>query len=361
MQLENESGLYFVYRTHYEGPLSKRIKRLPDGTVLSWFQRGWRVAAEGGDPRAWVEEELGGNVYGLASIFQAVQEEHLPLPKTWQQLRSQLADHLYVEGDEDNIRMDQRSLRVKTDDDEVDLAYYFFEANLVRERPDRLAYLIQEGWALPEGMGSGGFQPVMSVPSLGPIGTGDGACYCVLLIFSDSDSFDTVPHVFPGVRLPELAAYMRAVTPQGVERRYEGDVWEDTWPLELLVLRTLLEPEEDNLHGALERCNLWPAFAIEQPSLYKALDDPSDYPTDHRAILEFRERFPAKMDRDPAATLIQYTPHMAQMCIHMSSYFGYQQWFFFDDLWASAHPDLAQSLLWYASTWDILQDSVTVY
>jgi hypothetical protein len=32
----------------------------------------------------------------------------------------------------------------------------------------------------------------------------------------------------------------------------------------------------------------------------------------------------------------------------------YHQWYLFDDLWASAHPDLANAILRYASRWDVL-------
>lgn len=30
---------WFVYRTHYEGPLSKRVKRLKAPSVRAWFVR----------------------------------------------------------------------------------------------------------------------------------------------------------------------------------------------------------------------------------------------------------------------------------------------------------------------------------
>ncbi len=72
MPSEDAQGLYFVYRTHYEGPLSKRIRRLPDRSVLAWFQRGWQATAKGEDYEAWIEAELGGGVYGLDSIFDEV-------------------------------------------------------------------------------------------------------------------------------------------------------------------------------------------------------------------------------------------------------------------------------------------------
>ena len=38
--------------------------------------------------------------------------------------------------------------------------------------------------------------------------------------------------------------------------------------------------------------------------------------------------------------------------MYASTVFGYQQWYLFDDMWAAAHPDLAASLLRYATSWN---------
>ncbi len=48
---------------------------------------------------------------------------------------------------------------------------------------------------------------------------------------------------------------------------------------------------------------------------------------------------------------------MAVFCLHVARWDKedlYHQWYFFDDLWAAAHPDLANALLRYASRWDVL-------
>ena len=54
--------------------------------------------------------------------------------------------------------------------------------------------------------------------------------------------------------------------------------------------------------------------------------------------------------------------HLAQACKHVATerlgrlkgLKDYHQWIFIDDLWASAHPDLGQSLLRFAARWDVL-------
>ena len=46
------------------------------------------------------------------------------------------------------------------------------------------------------------------------------------------------------------------------------------------------------------------------------------------------------------------TKHLAQALVHVHDLFGYEQWYLFDDVWAAGHPELAASLLRYASWWD---------
>jgi hypothetical protein len=71
------------------------------------------------------------------------------------------------------------------------------------------------------------------------------------------------------------------------------------------------------------------------------------HPAAHAQALRLLNGFTPEHERDPGRTLIHLGDHLAQMCIH-SGYFGYRQWFLFDDVWAAAHPDLAASLIHYA-------------
>jgi hypothetical protein len=65
-----------------------------------------------------------------------------------------------------------------------------------------------------------------------------------------------------------------------------------------------------------------------------------------------------RSDQDPAKTLVRVTEHVAEFCWHVGRMFDrtdmYFQWVFFDDLWAAAHPDLANSLLRFTRCWDML-------
>jgi hypothetical protein len=347
------TAVYFVYRSHYEGPLSKRVRRLPDETVLDWFKRGWATP----DPRAFIEAELGGDVYGLASIFEAAQEEDLSRPQTTGQLRNLLHEHLYLECDEEYIRLNDHSLRVRTDDDEVELAYFLLDDHVVEEAPDRLAYLLHESWPLPDGIGhtgrTGRFDARVPVTVATPAGSGEVTTYAVFLTFYESASLDLLPPVaFPGVALPELAGHLPNVD---MPDYGQWDVPDDEeWPVELRVLRALIAPGEQDLRPALQRCNRWPGFNLSlDPDPWPDLPDEHD--AAHRAATRLVAAAEFTAGRRPEASLLQVGDHMAQLAMHRDEFFGYQQWYLFDTVWAAAHPDLAQSLLRYASHWDPLE------
>lgn len=317
--------MHFVYRSHYEGPLSRRIRPVPDNTVLAWFQRGWNCD----DPRSWVKSELGGHVYGLSSIFTKAASRDLPVPGTTDELRELLHRHLYVEGDESYIQLDDHSLRVRTNDDEVELAYFFFDDEVLAAAPDRLAYVVRDDW-LPE-------EVETTVTSRSPE---PATTHAVFLTFYDSGSFDDLrPVAFPGVELADLGAHLAATVPDAEDRP------------ELMVLRALVAPGEADVAAALERCNDWPGFNLS--------DDPwPDLPTDHAAAHKAAIALLADAEytrgRRPEASVLRTSDHLIQLAMHCNEAFGYQQWYLFDTAWASTHPDLAQSLLRYGFDWDPL-------
>ncbi|WIM93413.1 hypothetical protein ACTOB_005390 [Actinoplanes oblitus] len=314
--------MYFVYRSHYEGPLSKLVRRLPDATVLDWFRRHWARNEHSG----MIAAELGADVHGLRTIFDAAREHRLPRPETTDQLRALLHRHLHVEGDTDYIRMDEHSLRVRTDDGVVELAYYFLDDRVVATAADRLAYLLHESWPLPDDAEK---EP-----------PGPPTTYATFLTYYDGASLECADQVvFPGIELAELAAHL-----PGAARR--------SWPPELRVLAALRAPGETALLPALRRANLWPGFGRGAgdpwPDDLDALDDP------HRAALSRIGDPVFDAGRRPDASLIQVGGHLAQMAMHCSDTLGFQQWYLFDSLWVASHPDLAASLTHYATDWDPL-------
>ncbi|MFE0155149.1 hypothetical protein ACFWY5_48980 [Nonomuraea sp. NPDC059007] len=333
--------MYFVYRSWYEGPLSKLVRHYPGLSVLDWFRRSWYEAA-GEDAYEWVRREFGTDVYGLGSIFETGE----PAPESMAELRRLMREHLYYE---EELRVDDHSVRVLTNDDDVKLAYYFADDALVLAEPERWAYPVwEEGWRLPDTPADQGrtFEPPVppirtELSHAGQV----GVTYAVILDFPDGDrsAGGLRPTVLPGVRLPELAAALR-----------ESDADPERWDEELLTLRALTAPGEERIGAALERRNRWPDESIPESAAARrrhlaALARP--HQEAHARALRLLNGFTPEDERDPGRTLIHLGDHLAQMCVH-SGYFGHAQWFLFDDLWAAAHSDLAASLIHYAGHWD---------
>ncbi len=330
-------GIWFVYRTHYEGPLSKRVRRLAAPSILAWFQAKIEEARTSLSPRDVGVAELGGPVQGLGSLFEAAHTHSLHTPKTTTALRKLLADHLALPGGDDSIQLDAHSVRIRTADEQVALAYYFFDDDIVRRSPDRVAYLLLDEPSLPgDSAAEGAFSPPVEVSALSPTGSGEGATYVALLTFSDSDSLPGTIAVLPGVRLAGLPAHLRAVTPGS------------DWPLELRLLRAMLDEGDTTLSPALGRVASYPLALV-------AATDSAHLGTG--ALAASRAELLAAAEGlvqggDPSLSLVKEAGGAILFAPHVSPTLGHQQWILFDDRWAAAHPDLAASILRYGRDWD---------
>jgi hypothetical protein len=366
-------GTWFVYRSPYEGPSGRRVRRLPDASPLAWFQRMWQTTAgeetfaRDVDAYAWVdanlEADLGGRVYGLNSIFCSWDDEEPsplradrfgPLPaSTWQELRDLLRRHLYVERDpREGIRVDEHSVRAATDDDEVDLAYYFLDDTLAA-RSDLTAYPLHEDWRLPVATGTGadGFHEPAGLRWMTADLGGTGTTYVVApepYHFSEPWHPVPPPSAFVGIRLPELAHHLRSVRPDR----------DPAWPHDLLALRALVAPGEWRIGPALRRHarsvgRLLGADAEEQ--MRRSATD--DHATAHAALDALLRRPPPGRrngwsEPDAARSRVFDSEHLAQALVHVHELFEYQRWYLFDDVWAAGQPELAASLLRYVCSWD---------
>jgi hypothetical protein len=202
---------YFVYRSHYEGPSAKHVKRFEDPSVLDWFRSHWQGAADMAAHRR-AEELLGCHVYGFGSLLKAIEEHGLDAPRTNAGLRDLLEEHLYVGGE---IRHKPHLIQVLTNDDELGMAYYFFDDHFLAKRADRAAYLLHADWKLPAGHDDGGFKPAVSARRLTPGGPAAGTTYLAFLAYYDSGNLEDLEGAvrIEGVRLPDLTPYLARVTP----------------------------------------------------------------------------------------------------------------------------------------------------
>lgn len=349
----HEEGVLFVYRTPYDDPSCKRIRKLKGASVLDWFQRAFRGASRwkpSPEPYLpydehgsnWELRTCGGHVYGFSSFLQKARELNLPTPGSWQELAAFLQEHLYVEGRSPVV--DEETVRVLTDDDELELAYFVLPLSYLDLYPERLEFLTRKSWRLPTASSrESTFQPPVELPEVRPAGQGEGAVYVVDLSIVDgcnlSDlSADQAARVLPGLRVPDLPSYLRTQEPRE----------EDDWPQLLRGLRLALGTKERTLKHAVKRC-------LEVGT--GRLANVSNSPSYTEARLELGKQWPALSAQptspdDLARSKSACSSHLLQLSRWEDWCFN--QWFVFDDLWASANPNLASSLLHYATNWDPL-------
>jgi uncharacterized protein (TIGR02996 family) len=289
-----------------------------------------------------------------------------------------------VEGE---IRFTPHYIQVLTDDDELEMAYYFFDDEFLAKHRDRAALLLHDAWELPTGELDAGFKLRTKTSRLLPNGTEEGATYLVFLAYYDSLNLTDIEggYRFDGVRLPELCRHLAQTTP-------EGD-----WPFELRLLRSQVlgnkadhDPREAGFLDALaERINdtaTWAAYSdwLEEHGqlpggvtiLRRALARCSQYPVaticnsintsaaGRGPIAQAQQEMDgltAQLRRagnhEPSRSLIQVAGHVAQLGLHTDRWREtdlYHRWILFDDLWAIAQPALAEAVLCHASRWDVL-------
>jgi uncharacterized protein (TIGR02996 family) len=377
---------YFVYRSPYHGPSGKYLTRFADATVLDWFRNHWRAIPDGPDfpHHKYAEALLGTDVYGFASLFARIAERGLAAPDNEKALWRLLRANLYVEGE---IRTAPHCVQVLTDDDELELAYYFFDDDFLAEHGERAAFLLHEDWRLPGGHTKGGYASGVPTTALAPRRRGLGVTYLVFYGFTDSGHLGrlTDGYRFSGLRLPDLARHLALATPAG-----------EAWPFPLRLLRAqLLQPpdppsaqeaaflqalregtgDETNwavysdwlqeqgrpaaglavLERALLACTRFPVASILNSIDTRPLAL-GDLAAARAQCEELLGQF-ARSGHQPALSRCHVEEHLAQLCLH-TGHWGeddlFHQWSLFDDLWAGAHPALANNVLRYARRWDVL-------
>jgi uncharacterized protein (TIGR02996 family) len=373
-------SVYFVYRTHYDKPSFNYVTKFEDATVLDWFRHQWLSMQ--GDETHWNRARacalFGCSDYALYALFAAIREHSLPQPTTSSELQTQLEQHLPFAKE---VLIQPHVIQVLTHDDELEMAYYFFDDEYLNRYRDKAAFLLLEGWRLPE---DAGYDRLNPAKSLEVAGNETAAIYHEFLSFYGSNNLRGLgagSRKIEGIRLPQLAHYLAG------EPEYE-------WNFHLLVLRSQLlidsldvpEPEKPFVRALREDPTdgmLWDAYsdwltergqpALGLVALRRALHQVCRYPlrqiavadgllfssleSAHQHVENTRRKIQAEKLPDPSKSLIQVSEHVAQLCLHFESWGVtdfYHRWIFFDDLWAAAHPDLAKAIQTYSSRWDVL-------
>jgi uncharacterized protein (TIGR02996 family) len=301
---------------------------------------------------------IGRHVYSFGSLFTHIAEGNWGPPENATHLYGYLQEALYV----DEMNDGPHHVEILTDDDELEMAIYVFDDYYARKYPSRAAFLMREDWRLPDGAGSAPFKPKTRTPKLKPRGRWEGSTYLTFLAYYDSGTLSDLRECqgcharIDGVRLPDLPRYLLAVTPE------EGERWESGELRDLCdAVRKAAEAGDGYERGFLSAIVANPADDAAWAAYSDWLQERGRPPAG-RHLLEqaLRQANPTHSqdtrDRAKDQSLVQ--GHVAQVCLHTAKWTWagdlYHHWALFDDLWASAHADLANSLLRFASRWDVL-------
>jgi len=319
-------SVYFVYRSQYQTPILNQLKVFPDASVLEWFQSNWQQLDE---------NLLGFDPYGFDSLNQAIESNELPSPSSIKELQAILEEHLYVEN---TLLISEHAIQVLTDDDELDCAYYIFDETYLQSNREKAEFLTLPTFDLPTEFSLSAFNASENVIDIGPAGTDEGELYFVFASYYDAGGqleYLNGAARLPGVRLPQFLDYLSAHTSEPVDAG---------WPEEFETLRQVILNTRNST--AAGRSNAAPAPTA--PTLT----------TQEGSSAQELDRILRLIPSDnPAKCRIQTAEHVAQLglCADDSPGFEtYCRWIMFDDLFAGANTELANSILRYGNRWDVL-------
>lgn len=349
--------VYFVERSSYQRPNGHTLSRSQADSILACFQSLW-----GREP----DPNLG--VPFLAHVLEIAARDGLAKPQTMQELADRISECVYSP----EVLFTDHTVQVLTDDDEIEYASHVFDDHYRASVPAHYtAFLLHDDWRLPAGSAKkSNFTPVIDAAPLLPRWHEKGTTWFVLQAVEDTSCLSEMryPMRIDGVRVPQLCRYLAEVTPQ------PGEPGGMDWPWELRLLRTQVPDGPSDsaaLRLALERLNALNVKEVERMGGWRGEGMEGDLASARRELAEHLARIEEATKSsqlghpaDPSLSVIQGEEHLAQLCVNMIApdeqygrrYERYDQWIFFDDLWASAYPDLANGLLRYASRWDFLTD-----
>ncbi len=400
-------AVFFVFRSHYDEPSGKLLRRFEDATVLDWFRNHWGLVDEDYVAHERTGDLLGYPVDVFSDFFQTIFEQDLPAPETDEQLEQCLRDHV---DPETPLRFGPHHLTILSMDEcDMEVCSYLFDDVYLAQHADRAAYLLHKSWKLP-GRGNrrrkhpsaevGGFEPDEPIEALEPAGPGSGTTFGVVLYYDYENNGPLSelwgPIRIDGVRLPDLASYLSPAAPPRFEDYFllllRSQLFAEpftTNPLEEGFRQDLLGLAADA--GWQRRAEAaWPAYCDwlqeqqERPVgllfLEQALKALTQFPVAHlpsetlrmvrlgpigsirQWLTDALEKAPPDEDQFPLPNKcrVHVEEHLAQLCLNTEHWRTfrraelYHQWIFFDDVWAAAHPILANAILRYASCWDVL-------
>jgi hypothetical protein len=317
----------FVLRSPYL-PANRSICRLDARSPLDWFRSVWpRLRRDATiTSKALLDVE---DLYGFGVFADHVRSNELAAPTASDDLQTLLKKNWYS----NNVECRDGFVLVETDDDEVELAFWWVSDEVFLTKQELFACYATD--PLPTEIGGGGFDPGYDIAVADAAG-GEGAVFCMFATVWDSGNLSDLPGPVEvrGLRLPGFADWLRAM-PSGLSDWLEAmagrsGYWHE---LDWLALVARHNAELD-LPALLRR--------LAEVSPYSASEHGKEIRKGTLSENELRKDVRWLGSKQPTV-LVQGSANSIEFRLYDG--FSWHVWFLFDDLWASAHPVLARSLL----------------
>jgi hypothetical protein len=356
--------IYFVYRGNDAGPACKYVHRVKANSILDVFRANWQPVA---DPDECEEEVLrhGESVFGpgyicLHELPFAIVENDWPPPKSVQELHGRL-EQMAGDGMFRGLTFGPHHIAILDTEDVFEFALYAFDDHYAAEHPDRVAFLLPDGWELPDGTAEAPFMPTVDCPRAPQTFRGEGHTFVAFLGVEDHFGLTNLGAganellwQIDGVRLPDLPRYLFTV-PVGEAADYPPVIRYLAEGLRMFVAdltgdeRALVDAVRSN---PLEEVT----WAIYSDWLGRRAGQRAGARLTAAALRRCRPSGwydPADRPHD----VVVAHPRVAQACKRLSDFRGkamFHHIILFDDRWAAVDPDVANSILRFASRWDVL-------
>jgi uncharacterized protein (TIGR02996 family) len=353
--------VYFVYRCHSGAPSEKHVRRFEYDTVLEWAQGVWKLHGTRQEAEQYARQLFGDIDLGpLWGLFEAHEDHDAERPRKMIDVERWFGNAMYCE---DDPKSGPHHIQVLTDWGDNQRAVYVFDDHFRARKPGKADFLLLDGWELPAGESDG---PVPRLPKTSLTkrpGKAEGTLY-----FADTfvdckynlEDLEGNASRLPGVRVPDLARYLLLQRDPESLHFTLGKLHD--------ALREVLEKPAGEDAGFLAAIRDQPEELTNWGAYSDWLQD-RDLPPAGLHLLDLALRtgwFAADREsRRLCLDRMKVTAHMAQACKHEGRYPDrpgdeatdadcWEQFFFFDDRWAAAHPTLAAGVITFTSRWDVL-------
>lgn len=364
-------SVHFVYRSGYENPLGHRLESFDDRNMLAWFQRNWLTLDDiPGDLFEWItyldgdrylkiddrflsnrtDDILGRFVYGFWAVWTSMVQN--PTPQSNDELVAWLRSINYPEGE---VFARHNAFQAYTDDDERDLTIMMFDDSFAESNPDRVAFFLHNQLDLPTDSSpvADEFRWGGRSELLNSEGQEQKTTYCIFVVLEDTAWLSPPKGVFRflGIELHSL----------GNELRKPVELNHSEWPSELRMLRSLaFRNPELNTYQLFElfielepfdNSSLFDAWKSGNCVENRFLGDKEQMAFEYSKI---EEQLHQRTNSENSTYSSQISGNFVRIGFHAEDVEEFRNsyhlaMYFFDDLWARAHPDLASSLLYYGS------------